>query len=546
MNQPPPPTSCHSKVELRISCKDLLNKDFLSKSDPLCAVLWSKDGRWVEQGRTEMILNNLNPQFAKTILLDYYFEEVQKLKIAVFDIDDASQNLGQADFLGEIETTLGHIVSHGSINENLKLVDKRHAGKGTITVTAEEQSGSKEVATVSFSANKLDKKDWFGKSDPYLELHRVGPDGRMMMVHRTEHVKNTLDPKWKPFKISVQALCGGDYDAQIIIHCYDWNSNGSCDLIGTFNATFRNFLEASTTKVTWDCVNPDKKKKKGNKYKNSGVVCLDSCKVETEYTFLDFILGGCQINFTVAIDFTGSNGDPRNPQSLHFMNPSQPNQYLQALRSVGAVCQDYDSDKLFPGLGFGAKVPPSYQVSHEFPLNFNFQNPFCAGIQGLEQAYQTCIPQVQLYGPTNFTPVINHVMRFADQESKQSTASNYYILLILTDGVISDFVQTKDAIVAASHLPMSIIIVGVGGADFSEMNALDGDEVRLCDRSGRQCARDIVQFVPFREFQNAQHSELAKCVLAELPDQVVSYFRNRSLSPAIMKPPPQQWPTPNS
>jgi len=62
------------------------------------------------------------------------------------------------------------------------------------------------------------------------------------------------------------------------------------------------------------------------------------------------------------------------------MHPNQPNEYLRALRSVGEVCQDYDSDKMFPGLGFGARVPPSFAVSHEFPLNFNYQNPFCAGL----------------------------------------------------------------------------------------------------------------------------------------------------------------------
>lgn len=36
--------------------------------------------------------------------------------------------------------------------------------------------------------------------------------------------------------------------------------------------------------------------------------------------------------------------------------------------------------------------------------------------------------------------------------------------------------QTKQAVVAASALPMSIIIVGVGGADFAMMEELDSDD----------------------------------------------------------------------
>lgn len=44
----------------------------------------------------------------------------------------------------------------------------------------------------------------------------------------------------------------------------------------------------------------------------------------------------------VAIDFTASNGDPRNSCSLHYIHPFQPNEYLKALVAIGEICQDYD------------------------------------------------------------------------------------------------------------------------------------------------------------------------------------------------------------
>ena len=77
----------------------------------------------------------------------------------------------------------------------------------------------------------------------------------------------------------------------------------------------------------------------------------------------------------------------------------------------------------------------------------------------------------------------------------------YFILLLLTDGVITDIYETRDAIVRASHLPMSIIIVGVGSADFSDMRMLDGDDGTLRSPSGEPACRDIVQFVAFRDFK---------------------------------------------
>lgn len=56
--------------------------------------------------------------------------------------------------------------------------------------------------------------------------------------------------------------------------------------------------------------------------------------------------------------------------------------------------------------------------------------------------------------------------------------------------------------VQASKLPMSIIIVGVGNADFAAMEFLDGDSRMLRSHTGEEAARDIVQFVPFREFRS--------------------------------------------
>ena len=48
----------------------------------------------------------------------------------------------------------------------------------------------------------------------------------------------------------------------------------------------------------------------------------------------------------------------------------------------------------------------------------------------------------------------------------------YNILLILSDGQINDMGQTVDVLVEAAKLPLSVIIVGIGKADFTNMNVL--------------------------------------------------------------------------
>lgn len=60
----------------------------------------------------------------------------------------------------------------------------------------------------------------------------------------------------------------------------------------------------------------------------------------------------------------------------------------------------------------------------------------------------------------------------------------YHVLCIFTDGAIHDFGKVKDLIVSASNLPLSIIIVGIGSANFGDMEKLDGDNERLTSSTG--------------------------------------------------------------
>uniref|UniRef100_A0A8B9MAX2 Copine family member 9 n=1 Tax=Accipiter nisus TaxID=211598 RepID=A0A8B9MAX2_9AVES len=519
------------------SPRNLLDMDTFSKSDPVVVLFVQGSGssEWKEFGRTEVIDNTLNPDFVRKFVLDYYFEEKQNLRFDVYNVDSKSCSVLKQDFLGQAFVALGEVIGsqRGRLERPLTGVPGKRCG--TILLLAEELSNCRDIVTMQLCANKLDKKDFFGKSDPFLVFYRSNEDGTTV-------------------KIDV----------------YDWDRDGSHDFIGEFATSYRELSRAQSQFTVYEVLNPRKKCKK-KKYVNSGTVTLLSFSVESEFTFVDYIRGGTQLNFTVAIDFTASNGMPSQPTSLHYASPYQLSAYALALKAVGEIIQDYDSDKLFPAYGFGAKLPPDGKISHQFPLNNNVDNPSCAGIEGVLESYLQSLRTVQLYGPTNFAPVINQV---AGAAAQVTDGSQYHVLLIITDGVISDMLQTKEAIVTASALPMSIIIVGVGPAEFEAMEELDGDEVRVSSR-GRYAERDIVQvtpalspvppqardaqpladlrsrrvvsnwaanffpskFVPFRDYvddsgnQVLSMARLAKDVLAEIPEQLLSYMKTRDIKP---------------
>merc|ERR1712012_520489 len=534
--QPGTAASATSVVELSISAKNLRDMDIFSKSDPMCVVSTKPFGsqNFMEIKRTECINNNVNPQWVTKVQMNYMFEEQQYLNFDVYDVDTNSRDLSEHDFLGSCTMTLGQIVSSGSAVLDLIHPNYKKGTSGSLVVSSEELSMCKDELKLQFLAKKLDKKDWFGSSDPFLRFSRSNEAGTYTVVHQTEHINNNRNPSWKKFTIPVRTLCNGDLDRNIKVECFDYNMNGNHSLIGEFFITVRQLLEGPGPSNEHPCINPKKKSKKSS-YKNSGVIHLVHVEMYKAYSFLDYIRGGTEIAATISIDFTGSNGNPRDPNSLHYIQyGGKLNQYEMAIKSVGEIIEDYDSDKLFPVLGFGARLPPRGDVSHLFYVNGHPDNPYCERVGGVLSAYKGCISRVQLYGPTNFAPTVNHVASIARQFKD---GSQYFILLIITDGIITDMPQTKKAIVSASTLPLSIIIVGVGNADFDAMDELDGDTVRLTDQDGRMAARDIVQFVPFRNFlKNGMNSQsarlhLAKEVLAEIPEQFVGFMKANKIAP---------------
>uniref|UniRef100_S4RAC4 C2 domain-containing protein n=1 Tax=Petromyzon marinus TaxID=7757 RepID=S4RAC4_PETMA len=129
------------------------------------------------------------------------------------------------------------------------------------------------IATMQFCGNKLDKKDFFGKSDPFLVFYRSNEDGSFTISHKTEVVKNTLNPAWQPFSIPVRTLCNGDFDRTIKVDVYDWDRDGSHDFIGEFTTSYRELARGQNQFNIYEfqVINPKKKAKK-KKYVNSGTV----------------------------------------------------------------------------------------------------------------------------------------------------------------------------------------------------------------------------------------------------------------------------------
>ena len=74
---------------------------------------------------------------------------------------------------------------------------------------------------------------------------------------------------------------------------------------------------------------------------------------------------------------------------------------------------------------------------------------------------------------------MNRIMIIRIASIIQQQRNKYLVLLIITDGAIHDMEETIRLLVNGSNLPLSVLIVGVGNADFTNMEVCMKVELRL-------------------------------------------------------------------
>jgi hypothetical protein len=330
------------------------------------------------------------------------------------------------------------------------------------------------------------------------------------------------DPQWEIEEIGIQGLTnGGDYSRMIRIDVMNLRQDGKSDDVGGTLVSVNELLCAPNT---FEILRTGR----SGENKPAGTLSVLSADILNRPTIVDYLVGGCELNLMVAVDFTLSNGHPTDPKSLHYRQEKRMNEYQQAMLKIGKLVQNYAQNKTFPIWAFGAKID---HIKRDcLPLGKPGGH---TGVRGLLEAYEAAfdIPGFGLSGPTNFSPVLREAAAEAVKANTYRANPCYSILVVLTDGIVTDLEETVDTIVEISQSsPLSIVVIGVGKADFRKMVLLDGDNGILRNSFGEPAERDIVQFVPYRQYAS-NVDKLALEVLREIPRQFVGYFHLRNIKP---------------
>eukprot|EP00347_Sterkiella_histriomuscorum_P001485 403371854 len=519
--QAAPMDTASSKIQLFISCRKLKDMDLASVSDPVCTIYMreSETAQWSKVDQTECIKDNLNPDFEKSFILSYYFERHQYIR---FEVCDGMNSGKELDLIGTADTSIGNIV--GSKNQTFvaDLKKTNHTSfRGNIIVRADSVQESNWDVNLRIQGRGLPTMAncLCGQDNIFFEIYRGSlQDPKLFLkVYDSDPVSGTVNPIFPAFKLKGQQLCNSQKDLPIQIKFFN-RQNMQNNLISSVTLTLNEMLDRKEFDLKNIHLN-----------QVSGAVIINQIQLVEKPSFIEYLRSGWQISLTVAIDFTASNGEFSQPNSLHFLGAF--NQYEQAIGAVGSILEPYDYDKSFPVYGFGG-VPRfigQNSVNHCFPLNGDPTNPEVLGTFGILDLYRRNLPGISLSGPTYFSHVISQMQNIIKSRGPMAF---YNILLIITDGEIHDMQSTKDLIVQGSSMPLSIIIIGVGEEKFALMKQLDSDRELLRDSMGRPAQRDIVQFVKYKKYAAQGIPKLAEKVLQEVPDQLVNFMVNNGIKPA--------------
>ena len=500
------------KVELFFSLKNVINPRY---SYSLSVTIINNNRLGIDNYLGELDHNTGSKiDFGNSFEIDYFYERRQNL-IIIPIINGAKMESKYSILLGDLMVTVNKTIEKNIINfgiVKIKSVD--------VDNKREEVSNTFSNFKFNISLNNIMAKNIFFVLNHFKDGEIKRP------IYKSKEF-NTNSIKTELIKIESDFLCN-NYKDKIYIDIYSYqDDNQNLIAYGFFSLSQ---LQSNSLKNMLTDI------KIINRYGDKIGIIRIQYYLKKKISYLDKISKNkIQINLEIAIDYTKSNKPPNDPASNHFINSINLNDYEKAIKSCGEILSPYDADQLFPVYGFGGIPPvlngqPNNEVSHCFNINFK-ENAEIHGINNILEKYRESLYKVKLSGNTKFSFVLKKVISNINKDLKYKRNENhYYILLILTDGVVNDMKDTIDLIVEASYLPLSIIIVGIGNEDFTFMKKLDGDEIPLTNSKGEKRKRDIVQFIRFNNFKKNNAidfgTDFAEEVLKEIPTQIEEYYNN--------------------
>lgn len=222
-------------VALSFKCENLPNLDTFTRTDGMC-VLFKKEGNvWKEVGKTEVIMDNLAPQWVKNFEVAYHFEKREYYKVVVYDIDDFNNlnNYDGHDLVGSVEFAIHEVVTavNQTLEKHLECDERAVRQSGTIKIIADEKQGmNNEEANFTLSGQ-------FNSQDGYnfFLIHKFMGPNNFKPVYKSE-ITSSIGGRfrWNLVSILTSELANEDPEREIRFEFFKSQKSGKHVNLGYF------------------------------------------------------------------------------------------------------------------------------------------------------------------------------------------------------------------------------------------------------------------------------------------------------------------------
>ena len=185
------------------------------------------------------------------------------------------------------------------------ICDERPTGRsGTIRIRADENQG-KSDEEMNFEL-KADFSSTDGQN--FFLVYKFISGGTYKPVYKSE-IKSAINGafSWNHTSILTSELANEDPEREIRIEFFKSQKSGKHTNLGYISCNLAQLKGEEQREFTLN---------KGKKQ----TVTFTRCVFNKRNTFLEYVFGGCEIQLNVAIDFTLSNGNPAERDSLHYLD----------------------------------------------------------------------------------------------------------------------------------------------------------------------------------------------------------------------------------
>jgi Copine len=386
----------------------------------------------------------------------------------------------------------------------------------------------------------------------FVELEQSGGSAHARMtIARTERALAGFNAAWQPLNVNTSALCSDESDfvaTRLSFDVLDWHDGGLHRRIGRSRpVALQALLEGGEMILTLED-DSDDDSDDGNGDSDSdddnGMrLMLSNVTVNAVHSFFEYLLDGWSMRTHFAVDMTVANGDPLTGVAgcAHHTSETQPNRYVRVMSALASVAEQYGA---LEATLYGALAAPFGAVSHCAPLNGQPNDASVPDAVSLLDAYRHALPTVKPAGPPLLAQTIRRVVGLARRDARNDVHC-FHQLIVLANADAQDVRDALDELVDASHLPMSVLFVGVGGADLPSMHVLDATRDALVSSAGEPASRAVSRHLTWDD----ANPLFARHALAHLVPQFLGYMQAHSIVPSAAAAhsslPPRSAPSPS-